>query len=125
MGPFGVPLTILNTLDPLGKFDGKADEGYLLGYSTSSKAFRVYTKDQKELKRTCHIDFLEDQHYCGRLSGCRLHKEKPFWKILLNDSDLILDSEDVAEKEEQHTLTEAEKVLKDDLERMIAQEIAA
>ncbi|GJR97138.1 hypothetical protein Tco_0269312 [Tanacetum coccineum] len=34
-------------------------------------------------------------------------------------------SEDVAEKEEQHTLTEAEQALKDDLERMIAQEIAA
>ncbi|GJY31864.1 retrovirus-related pol polyprotein from transposon TNT 1-94 [Tanacetum coccineum] len=36
MRPFGCPLTILNTLDPLGKFDGKADEGYLLGYSTTS-----------------------------------------------------------------------------------------
>ncbi|GJX13498.1 putative ribonuclease H-like domain-containing protein [Tanacetum coccineum] len=40
MRPFGCPLTILNTLDFLGKFDGKSDEGYLLGYSTSSKAFR-------------------------------------------------------------------------------------
>ncbi|GKD68360.1 hypothetical protein Tco_1322450, partial [Tanacetum coccineum] len=39
------------------------------------------------------------------------------------DND-VQDSEDVAEKEE-HTLTEAEQVLKDDLERMIAQEIAA
>ncbi|GKB15512.1 retrovirus-related pol polyprotein from transposon TNT 1-94 [Tanacetum coccineum] len=27
MRPFGCPVTILNTLDPLGKFDGKADEG--------------------------------------------------------------------------------------------------
>ncbi|GKF86685.1 hypothetical protein Tco_0254512, partial [Tanacetum coccineum] len=35
------------------------------------------------------------------------------------------DSEDVADKKEQHTLTEAEQALKDDLERMIAQEIAA
>ncbi|GKC20536.1 hypothetical protein Tco_1022686 [Tanacetum coccineum] len=40
------------------------------------------------------------------------------------DND-VQDSEDVAEKEEQHTLTEAEQALKDDLERMIAQEIAA
>ncbi|GKC47078.1 hypothetical protein Tco_1064800 [Tanacetum coccineum] len=40
MRPFGCPLTILNTLDSLGKFDGKSDDGYLLGYSTSSKAFR-------------------------------------------------------------------------------------
>ncbi|GJY21220.1 hypothetical protein Tco_0393786 [Tanacetum coccineum] len=35
------------------------------------------------------------------------------------------DSEDVVEKEEQHTLTEAEQVLKDDLQRRITQEIAS
>ncbi|GJX59867.1 hypothetical protein Tco_0291257 [Tanacetum coccineum] len=35
MRPFGCPLTILNTLDFLGKFDGKSDKGYLLGYSTT------------------------------------------------------------------------------------------
>nr|GEU33835.1 retrovirus-related Pol polyprotein from transposon TNT 1-94 [Tanacetum cinerariifolium] len=38
MRPFGFPLTILNTLDPLGKFDGKTDEGFLVGYSISNKA---------------------------------------------------------------------------------------
>nr|GEW93897.1 hypothetical protein [Tanacetum cinerariifolium] len=36
MRPFGCPITILNTLDPLGKFDGKADEGFLVGYSVRS-----------------------------------------------------------------------------------------
>nr|GEV15250.1 hypothetical protein [Tanacetum cinerariifolium] len=35
MRPFGYPVTILNILDPLGKFDGKADEGFLVGYSAS------------------------------------------------------------------------------------------
>nr|GEV22807.1 hypothetical protein [Tanacetum cinerariifolium] len=39
MRPFGF-VTILNTLDPLGKFDGKVDEGFLVGYSVNSKAFR-------------------------------------------------------------------------------------
>nr|GFA50737.1 ribonuclease H-like domain-containing protein [Tanacetum cinerariifolium] len=34
MRPFGCPVTILNTLDPLGKFQGKVDEGFLVGYST-------------------------------------------------------------------------------------------
>nr|GEU58764.1 hypothetical protein [Tanacetum cinerariifolium] len=33
MRPFGCPVTILNTLDPLGKFQGKIDEGFLVGYS--------------------------------------------------------------------------------------------
>nr|GFB44958.1 putative ribonuclease H-like domain-containing protein [Tanacetum cinerariifolium] len=40
--PFGCPVTILNTLDPLGKFERKADEGFLVGYSVNSKAFRVF-----------------------------------------------------------------------------------
>nr|GEY22148.1 uncharacterized mitochondrial protein AtMg00810-like [Tanacetum cinerariifolium] len=47
MRPFSCPVTILNTLDPLGKFDGMADEGFLVGYSNtdSDAAFGV-----KELK---------------------------------------------------------------------------
>nr|GEW62542.1 putative ribonuclease H-like domain-containing protein [Tanacetum cinerariifolium] len=32
MRPFGCPVTILNTLDPLCKFKGKVDEGFLVGY---------------------------------------------------------------------------------------------
>nr|GEY36792.1 putative ribonuclease H-like domain-containing protein [Tanacetum cinerariifolium] len=35
MRPVGCPVTILNTLDPLGKFDGKVDEGSLVGYSNT------------------------------------------------------------------------------------------
>ncbi|GKA14476.1 putative ribonuclease H-like domain-containing protein [Tanacetum coccineum] len=38
--PFGCHVTILNTIDHLGKFDGKSDEGFLVGYSLQSKAFR-------------------------------------------------------------------------------------
>nr|GEU34402.1 hypothetical protein [Tanacetum cinerariifolium] len=33
MRPFGCLVTILNILDSLGKFDGKVDEGFLVGYS--------------------------------------------------------------------------------------------
>ncbi|GKF30437.1 hypothetical protein Tco_0100235 [Tanacetum coccineum] len=61
MRPFGCPLTIFNTLDSLGKFDGKSDEGYLLGYSTTSKAFKVYNKRTKRVEDNLHINFLEDQ----------------------------------------------------------------
>ncbi|GJV80105.1 ribonuclease H-like domain-containing protein [Tanacetum coccineum] len=51
MRPFGYPLTILNTLDSLGKFNGKSD----------SKAFRVYNKRAKRVEENMHINFLEDQ----------------------------------------------------------------
>nr|GEV97984.1 retrovirus-related Pol polyprotein from transposon TNT 1-94 [Tanacetum cinerariifolium] len=40
--PFGCLMTILNTLESLGKFDRKVDEGFLVGYSVSSKGFRVF-----------------------------------------------------------------------------------
>ncbi|GJY76643.1 ribonuclease H-like domain-containing protein [Tanacetum coccineum] len=41
MRPFGCPVTILNTIDHLGKFDGKTDEAFFVRYSLNSKAFRV------------------------------------------------------------------------------------
>ncbi|GJT21139.1 putative ribonuclease H-like domain-containing protein [Tanacetum coccineum] len=41
MRPFGCHVTILNTLDNLGKFDGKSDKGFFVGYYLSSNAFRV------------------------------------------------------------------------------------
>nr|GFB92419.1 ribonuclease H-like domain-containing protein [Tanacetum cinerariifolium] len=45
MRHFGCPVTILNTLEPLGKFQGKVDEGFLVGYSVCSKAFRSVSLD--------------------------------------------------------------------------------
>ncbi|GJR40544.1 hypothetical protein Tco_1216228 [Tanacetum coccineum] len=54
-------LTILNTLDHLGKFDGKSEEGYLLGYSTNSKGFRVYNRVTRKVQDCLHVNFLENQ----------------------------------------------------------------
>nr|GEW71176.1 hypothetical protein [Tanacetum cinerariifolium] len=47
MKPFGYPVTILNTRDSLGKFDGKADKGFCVGYSVVRKQTNgiVGTKD--------------------------------------------------------------------------------
>nr|GEU38615.1 ribonuclease H-like domain-containing protein [Tanacetum cinerariifolium] len=61
MRPFGCSITILNTLDPLGKFNGKAGGGFLVGYSVSSKAFRVFNSRTKIVQETLHINFLENQ----------------------------------------------------------------
>ncbi|GJS01873.1 ribonuclease H-like domain-containing protein [Tanacetum coccineum] len=36
MRPFGCHVTILNTLDYLGKFDGKSNDGFFIGYSLNS-----------------------------------------------------------------------------------------
>nr|GEY54277.1 hypothetical protein [Tanacetum cinerariifolium] len=61
MRPFGCLVTILNTLDPLGKFDGKVDEGFLVGYSVSSKAFMVFNSRSRIVQETLHINFLENK----------------------------------------------------------------
>ncbi|GJX12280.1 putative ribonuclease H-like domain-containing protein [Tanacetum coccineum] len=59
--PFGCHVTILNTSDHLGKFDGKADEGYLVGYSASNRAYRVYNMANKRVEETMNLRFLEEK----------------------------------------------------------------
>nr|GFC59072.1 retrovirus-related Pol polyprotein from transposon TNT 1-94 [Tanacetum cinerariifolium] len=61
MRPFGCPVTILNTLDPLGKFQGKVDEGFLVGYSVCSKAFRVFNSRTRFVQETFHVNFMENK----------------------------------------------------------------
>nr|GFA88234.1 putative ribonuclease H-like domain-containing protein [Tanacetum cinerariifolium] len=58
--PFGCPVTILNTIDHLGKFDGKADEGFFVGYSLNSKAFRVFNSRSRIVEENLHVMFSEN-----------------------------------------------------------------
>ncbi|GJZ29901.1 putative ribonuclease H-like domain-containing protein, partial [Tanacetum coccineum] len=60
MRPFGCPVTILNTIDHLGKFDGKADEGFFAGYYLNSKAFRVFNSRTRIVEENLHIRFSEN-----------------------------------------------------------------
>ncbi|GKA79415.1 putative ribonuclease H-like domain-containing protein [Tanacetum coccineum] len=61
MRPFRCHVTILNTLDHLGKFDGKSDDGFFVGYSLTSKAFRVYNIRTRKVEENLHIRFLENK----------------------------------------------------------------
>ncbi|GJU23637.1 putative ribonuclease H-like domain-containing protein [Tanacetum coccineum] len=57
--PFGCLVTILNTIDHLGKFDSKADECFFVGYSLNSKAFRVFNSRTRIVEENLHIRFSE------------------------------------------------------------------
>ncbi|XP_072074150.1 uncharacterized protein [Arachis hypogaea] len=46
-------------MENLGKFDPKTHEGIFLGYSTNSKAYRVYNKNSKTVEETMHVTFCE------------------------------------------------------------------
>nr|GEX69893.1 retrotransposon protein, putative, unclassified [Tanacetum cinerariifolium] len=56
---FGCPVYIRNHKDHLGKFDEKADDGYLLGYLLVSIAFRVFNTKRQQTEETYHITFYE------------------------------------------------------------------
>ncbi|GKE06007.1 putative ribonuclease H-like domain-containing protein, partial [Tanacetum coccineum] len=47
-------------IDHLGKFDGKADEGFFVGYSTNSKAFRVFNSRTRIVEENLHVQFSEN-----------------------------------------------------------------
>nr|GFB79820.1 ribonuclease H-like domain-containing protein [Tanacetum cinerariifolium] len=59
--PFECHVTILNTIDKLGKFDGKSDSGFLVRYSLNSKAFGVYNLETKRVEEKLHVNFLENK----------------------------------------------------------------
>ncbi|GKE60690.1 putative ribonuclease H-like domain-containing protein [Tanacetum coccineum] len=71
MRPFGYPVTILSTIDHLGKFDGKADEGFFVGYSTNSKAFRVFNSRIRIVEESLHVQFSENTpNIAGSTKAC-------------------------------------------------------
>ncbi|GJX75429.1 putative ribonuclease H-like domain-containing protein [Tanacetum coccineum] len=84
MRPFGCHVTILNTLDSLGKFDGKSDEGFFVGYSLSSKAFRVYNTRTKRVEENLHIGFLENKPMIEGTGTSEVNSQEcivmPIWK---------------------------------------------
>ena len=48
-----------NTKDNLGKFDPRSYVGVFLGYSNSSKAYRVYNKRTLIVEESMHVTFDE------------------------------------------------------------------
>nr|GEW63357.1 putative ribonuclease H-like domain-containing protein [Tanacetum cinerariifolium] len=47
--------------DSLGKFEEKVDKGFLVGYSVSSKAFRVFNSRTRIVQEILHANFLENK----------------------------------------------------------------
>nr|GEV33171.1 retrovirus-related Pol polyprotein from transposon TNT 1-94 [Tanacetum cinerariifolium] len=70
MRPFGCPVIILNTIDHLGKFDGKADEGIFVGYSTNSKAFIVFNSRTRIVEENRHVKFRNQSNDSAGTKAC-------------------------------------------------------
>jgi len=54
---FGCECFILNTRDQLAKFDSKVDKGIFLGYSNTSKAYRVFNLRTLVIEESIHVKF--------------------------------------------------------------------
>ncbi|GJS85803.1 putative ribonuclease H-like domain-containing protein [Tanacetum coccineum] len=71
MRPFECPVTTLNTIDHLDKFDGKADEGFFVGYPINSKAFRVFNNRTRIVEENLHVQFRENTpNIAGSTKAC-------------------------------------------------------
>ncbi|KAI3735814.1 hypothetical protein L6452_15332 [Arctium lappa] len=53
--PFGCPCTILNTKTHLGKFDSKAEDGFLVRYSSQSKAYKVFNTSSRIIEESDNV----------------------------------------------------------------------
>lgn len=59
---FGCTCYILNQRDSLNKFESKANKGYVVGYSSHSKTFRVCHKGRKTIDESSNVTFDEKIH---------------------------------------------------------------
>nr|KAJ0214633.1 hypothetical protein LSAT_V11C400162490 [Lactuca sativa] len=59
---FGCLCYILNQRDPRSKFEPKADKGIFVGYSSISKAFRVFHVNRQCVEESIHVKFDEESY---------------------------------------------------------------
>ncbi|GJV02627.1 ribonuclease H-like domain-containing protein [Tanacetum coccineum] len=106
MRPFGCPVTILNTLEYLGKFDGKSDDGFFVGYSINSKAFRVFNTRTRFVEENLHINFLENK---PNVTGTG-----PNWMFDINTLTMSINYQPVSAGNQTNGLKSSEDEVADD-----------
>jgi hypothetical protein len=65
---FGSKCYILRDRENLGKFDTKSDEGIFLGYSTNSRAYRVFNKRTEIVMESINV-IVDDEEVQRPISG--------------------------------------------------------
>ncbi|GKA63604.1 putative ribonuclease H-like domain-containing protein, partial [Tanacetum coccineum] len=86
-----------------GKFDGKTDDGFFIGYSLNSKAFRVYNIRTKKVEENLHVKFLEDKPIIA--------SARPKWLFDIDDAsnDEPQPSNDTEKKDDEGGINNQEK----------------
>ncbi|GJW93714.1 ribonuclease H-like domain-containing protein [Tanacetum coccineum] len=97
MRPFGCPVTILNTIDHLGMFDGKADEGFFIGYSTIRKHSQGYSTsklDGGKAREKDAKDLENEDSEVPNTEESRVNQEQDANVNITNNIDTIVYSDD-------------------------------
>ena len=76
---------MLNNKEKLGKFDSKTDIGIFLGYSSISKAYRVFNKRTLVIEESMHVVFDKSGKDISNESICRDTLERNFGDLPVND----------------------------------------
>nr|GEY64390.1 ribonuclease H-like domain-containing protein [Tanacetum cinerariifolium] len=115
--PFGCPVTILNTFDPLRKFEGKAEKGFLVGYSVTSPEDtngNAGTQDNVDAGKE-----VSDQH----------HIVLPLWYSISSTYKSLDDmagddkpKDDIGSKTVVELINKEDQAYRDELDRIMSQE---
>jgi len=69
---FGCKCFILNTKDNLGKFDLKSFEAIFVGYSNTSKTYRVLNRSTLTIEEPMHVKFEESNNLLKNIINCKI-----------------------------------------------------
>nr|GEW08065.1 hypothetical protein [Tanacetum cinerariifolium] len=125
MRPFGCPVTVLNTLDHLEKFKGKADEGFLVGYSVT----RNQTDKNAGLQDTNCNASTPDNVDAGKEVFDQHYIVLPLWSSISStfksSNDKAADDkpkDDIGSKTIEEPVNKKDQAYRDKLDRLMSQE---
>ena len=84
---FGSNCHILHDRENLEKFDAKSDKGYFLGYSSTSRAYRVYNLKTKTVMESSNIVINDEVCFEAQSENIAPVQDKP----VENDDSLPID----------------------------------
>ena len=84
---FGSNCYILRDRENLEKFDAKSDKGYFLGYSSTSRAYRVYNLRTKTVMESSNVVINDEVYSKAQSENITPVQDKP----VENDDSLLVD----------------------------------
>ncbi|XP_039787282.1 uncharacterized protein LOC120653649 [Panicum virgatum] len=79
---FGCKCYIFKKRKHLGKFESRYDVGFLVGYSSNSKAYRVFNNASRMIEETYDVEFDETNGSKGKFFACDDVSDEPLQEVM-------------------------------------------